>query len=433
MNLTEEQILTLAPDEASKKSGKDLANAAKWVSAGANESAIWGECQGSGSKPYQTQVDTGNMAFKCSCPSRKFPCKHGLGLLLLYTRQKKIFATSAPPAWVTEWLSKRAEKEQKQAEKISAPVDEAAQAKRQQARLQKVTDGSGELQVWIKDIVRNGILNMPDKGTAWFENMAKRMVDAQAPGLAGMIRNLAEINFYSEGWQTQFMDQLLNLYLVSAGFKNSGSLQEPLTQDLRTWIGFTQNQDEIKEQEGINDTWIVLSKQVTELDNLTTERYWLLGTNSNQYALVLQFLVRNQGGQLTLTPGMFILAELVFFPSVIPLRAIIKRQLSAQPVALPQGFQNWMQVCESETSLNSQLPLRNERPYYIRQLKPVNYQKQWWLQDCEKHMMAMKNEYRYLWKLIALSGGKALDMAVLGLENTYEPVGVWDKSEYHIL
>jgi len=74
LNLSEDQILTLAPDESSKKSGKDLANPAKWVSKGVNEQALWGECQGSGSKPYQTQIDIINIAFKCSCPSRKFPC-----------------------------------------------------------------------------------------------------------------------------------------------------------------------------------------------------------------------------------------------------------------------------------------------------------------------------------------------------------------------
>jgi len=34
LNLTEDQILSLAPDESSKKSGKDLANPAKWVSKG---------------------------------------------------------------------------------------------------------------------------------------------------------------------------------------------------------------------------------------------------------------------------------------------------------------------------------------------------------------------------------------------------------------
>jgi len=49
-----------------------LANPAKWVSKGANEQALWGECQGNGSKPYQTQIDLSNIAFKYSCTSRKF-------------------------------------------------------------------------------------------------------------------------------------------------------------------------------------------------------------------------------------------------------------------------------------------------------------------------------------------------------------------------
>ncbi len=29
----------------------------RWVSLGENEQAIWGECQGSGKLPYQTQID----------------------------------------------------------------------------------------------------------------------------------------------------------------------------------------------------------------------------------------------------------------------------------------------------------------------------------------------------------------------------------------
>ncbi|WP_431200157.1 SWIM zinc finger family protein [Mucilaginibacter sp. P19] len=113
MQLTEDQIYALAPDEASKKAGRDLANPAKWGSKGISEEALWGECQGSGSKPYQTQVDLGAIAFKCSCPSRKFPCKHGLGLMLLCARQPGLFAKSTMPAWVSDWINKRAEKEEK--------------------------------------------------------------------------------------------------------------------------------------------------------------------------------------------------------------------------------------------------------------------------------------------------------------------------------
>ena len=59
--------------------------------------------------PYQTIVDLTNIAFKCSCPSHKFPCKHALGLLLLYARSESAFAQEDEPEWVTSWIDKRAE------------------------------------------------------------------------------------------------------------------------------------------------------------------------------------------------------------------------------------------------------------------------------------------------------------------------------------
>ena len=39
--------------------------------------------QGSAASPYQTGIDLSEPAFQCTCPSHKFPCKHGLGLFLL--------------------------------------------------------------------------------------------------------------------------------------------------------------------------------------------------------------------------------------------------------------------------------------------------------------------------------------------------------------
>jgi hypothetical protein len=433
LQLSEEQVFALAPDESSKKSGKELANPAKWVSKGVNELALWGECQGSGSKPYQAQVDLVNIAFKCSCPSRKFPCKHGVGLLLLYARYKSDFTNNEMPAWVAEWINKRSERQEKQAVIKEKPVDEIAQAKRRQAREQKVSDGIEELLQWIKDIIRNGIISIPEKGAAWFENMARRMVDAQAPGLAGMVRSLSEINLYRDGWQTEFMDQLLRLYLVTSGFKNNDTLPPILQQDIRTWIGFTQNQDELKEQPGIADTWLVLGKQVTEDDNLTVERNWMYGINSNQYALILQFIVRGQGAQLAFTPGLFVQAELVFYPSVLPLRAIVKKQINTEKVQQYKGFANWQQVVEAETSYSSTLPFRSERPFIIEQVRPVFYEQQWWLQDNSNAMMGIKSGFKSIWKLLSLSGGEALNMAVVGKETAYEPVGVWYENDYKIL
>ncbi|QHS61684.1 SWIM zinc finger family protein [Chitinophaga agri] len=434
MLLTEEQVLSLAPDEPSRKAGKALAVMAKWVSKGANEQALWGECLGSGSKPYQTQIDRASTAFKCSCPSRKFPCKHGIGLMLLYAREATIFTDNTPPAWVSEWLEKRAENETKKRGKEEKPVDETARDKRQQARQQKVEDGIYELLLWMKDIVRNGILSLPEKGTSYWENMARRMIDAQAPGLAAMVRGLSEINYYSEGWQHSFMEQLLRMYLVIQGFNQGDSLPPLLQQELRALIGFTQSQEALRQEKGTKDTWLILNKQITEEEGLTTEKYWLFGLNCLQPALILQFYARGMSRpQLLLTAGMSIEAELVFFPSEIPLRALIKEPVTNNKLQDTYGMTGWQELTTAETALAGKMPVRSERPYIVQQLTPVQHNMKWWLKDRNEEIMPIKDGFRNIWKLLSLSGGHPLDMAILGREQEYEPLGVWHNGVYKLL
>jgi hypothetical protein len=433
LQLTEDQIYALAPDEASKKAGRDLANPAKWVSKGINEQALWGECQGSGSKPYQTQVDLSAIAFKCSCPSRKFPCKHGLGLMLVRVRQPDLFTTSAMPAWVNDWINKRAEKEEMKVEKAAEkPIDETAQAKRVQAREQKVSAGIAELMVWIKDIVRGGILTIPEKIPAYWDNMARRMVDAQAAGLAGMVRNLAATNFWNEGWQSAFMDKLLQLYLVAEGYNHIQNINPELQQDLRNTIGFTTNQEELRVQTGVRDIWLIIGKESRDEQQLTVEQNWLYGLKTNSYALVLQFTVKGQIPSLALSPGMYLDATLVYFPSTIPYRAIVKdynviRHPDANTL---QTFTGWQQVAGHETTLNSRLPFRSEMPVVVASLTPVYYQKQWWLQDSEGCLCKVSTAYTNIWQLVAISGGTPVTMTVIGKENEYRPLGVWHQNNY---
>ena len=136
---------------------------------------------------------------------------------------------------------------------------------------------------------------------------------------------------------------------------------------------------------------------------------------------------------MSFTPGLFIQAELVFYPSKSPLRALVKRQITSNPATGFTKFRGWQQVAETETRLSAEIPVRSERPFIIQQLVPVQYNNQWWLQDTDKKMMQLKNAHTSIWKLLSLSGGEAMTMAVLGKEDKYEPVGVWYHNEYKAL
>ncbi|MET8508002.1 SWIM zinc finger family protein, partial [Streptomyces sp. NPDC004787] len=110
---TADQVLALAPDAASRTAGSKLGTPGPWSGAGFDGRAVWGLCRGGGSTPYRTVVDTDGPASSCSCPSRKFPCKHALGLLLLWAGDAEgaaVPAAGGAPDWAEGWLAARRER-----------------------------------------------------------------------------------------------------------------------------------------------------------------------------------------------------------------------------------------------------------------------------------------------------------------------------------
>lgn len=73
-------IEALAPDQPSLKTAAGLTKPAKWsgASVSAEGQLIWAACAGSGANPYRVIADVADLGSKCTCPSRKFPCKHAL-------------------------------------------------------------------------------------------------------------------------------------------------------------------------------------------------------------------------------------------------------------------------------------------------------------------------------------------------------------------
>ncbi|MEL6178676.1 MAG: SWIM zinc finger family protein, partial [Myxococcota bacterium] len=63
---------------------KKLAIPAKWDQVGrVGPNIVWGVALGSRGDRYAVYIDISRDALECSCPSRKRPCKHALGLLIM--------------------------------------------------------------------------------------------------------------------------------------------------------------------------------------------------------------------------------------------------------------------------------------------------------------------------------------------------------------
>lgn len=414
---TPEQVLALAPDASSAKNGRGLATDHKWSSLGTDQLAVWGECQGSGKNPYRAQIDLSEPAFRCSCPSRKFPCKHGLGLFLLLTEQPQRFAEQAPPDWVMEWLESRAQRSQKQVQKETKQkeqvADPQAQAKRTAARQQKVNAGVQELRLWLEDRVRQGLATLPQEPYQFWDTMAARMVDAQAPGLGRRLRELAGTTHGGARWCDSTLASMSQLYLLLQGYARIETLPTEVQDDLRTQIGWAVPQGEILARKAHPDLWLVVGQRTQTEDRLRVRRTWLYGLGSATSALLLDFAYGQQPFEQTFLPGTCLEAELVFYSSAYPLRALIKtRQEAVVLTKGPPGFAEVGAAIATYSQAFARCPWLEQFPLLLQGVVPVRAGERWLLQDAQGVVLPLSRRFepQQSWQLLALSGGHPLTL-----------------------
>jgi hypothetical protein len=413
---TPEKVLALSPDASSSKSGQQLANASKWGVLGHSAIALWGECQGSGKSPYRTQIDLTEPAFRCSCPSRKFPCKHGLGLFLIFAGQSDAVTQGDPPDWVQEWLEKRSQTSQKKQEtKAEKPVDPIAQAKRVAQRETKVTAGLAELDLFLRDVVRQGLAMVQTQPYSYWDRAAARLVDAQAPLLAKRIRAMASIPHSGQGWADRLLKELGKLHLLVQGYQRKNTLPEMVQAELRSQIGWTLKQDELTslaEQpnaavEACGDRWQVLGRRVTEEEDLQVQRVWLQGKDSGRSALLLNFAHRSQSLESLAVPGTLWNGTLIFYPGLYSLRAAIQHREASDT--------NWTKPTVGYTSVEAaiahygeamaQNPWLENFPMLLMDVVPYWEGEACSLTDGVGARISLDPRFKQEWTLMALSGG----------------------------
>ena len=453
------QIEQLAPDASSLKAGKDLAHLAKWVTLGVSQRALWGEVQGSGKNPYQTQVDGNSTAFKCSCPSRKFPCKHGIGLLFLFADYAAKFQnTPDEPAWVKEWMDKRQEKAEKieKIEKEDPSVSESKnddseqkkakqKAKTQEDRLTNVQSGAAELDLWLKDLLRNGFLSVPEKGAAYFEKTAARMVDAKATGLGNFVRGFNKINYYTgKHWHSDVLELVVKAFLTLEGFKNLEKLSTEnagIGDDIKNLVGWSAKQKELLEDENaenVTDNWLTLARMTEREDDLTIQRHYLFGLNTHRFALILDFAYKNIALPTLLIPATATRATLVFQPSnAVFRRAFIKNQGANSPLISSeyQPLQNWTAAQHDIVQHLKKFPWADDFPQIVADLTLATDGNAWFLRDTEGSILKLNPQFleEKIWQLLAVSGGIAKTFAILRTGETALPLGIFEETTYNIL
>lgn len=436
---TADQVLALAPDVASCKAGSRLGAAGPWSEAGSSdEGTVWGLCRGSGSKPYQTVIDIADSAgpaYKCSCPSRKFPCKHALGLLLLWAGEDGTVPRGQAPDWAEQWIEGRRGRAEKKrttggASGTASPADPEAARRRAERRAERITAGAAELEQRLADLLRGGLAAAEQAGYGMWEETAARMVDAQAPGLAARVRELGAIPSSGPGWPVRLLEECALLHLLDQGWLRRERLPDGLAATVRSRVGLPGAAD----GPPVRDRWLVLAQYDMADSRLTTRRIWLYGAGSDRTALLLSYGAAGRAPELTLPVGLAFEAEVSAYPGAGQLRAALREQFTPPaPVPLrPPGVTTPEAAARYGEALRAD-PWLDSYPVTLAGVIPTPDGDTWQLADAEGDFalpVALSGLSRPgLWRLAALSGGAPVTVFGECGHRGFTPLTAWPEGE----
>lgn len=397
-----------------------------WKALWRNPRLLFGICKSSKVRHFNTAYNILADEFYCNCSAPK-PCKHIIALLNLSLDEPESFKPAEDyPVWVMNWLQAEktplteAEKATKEAEKT------ASRLANRDKRITSMQEGAKELLLWLEDLVRQGLASAQTQPINFWEDFAAQMVDRKLSRVAREIRHMQQLLSVSNDYE-QVIQRIAALFLIARGFKNYEQLSEDLQVQLLQEAGLNLKKEDILQQSGQIDYWLVLGKiQQFEENNLTSRKTWLIGQRTGKVALLLDFAWRSQAFDSEWIPGSAYAGELVFYPGTFPLRALIKAvELSTEAFDLPNGTHSFEMLSDTFVHALSQNPWLHEIPILLREVTPTLRNNDFFLLDHTKKSVYLDcNNDSIAWKIIAISMGHPISIFGQWSGKAFQPITV---------
>jgi len=286
------------------------------------------------------------------------------------------------------------------------PLDQDTRARRREAR---ISAGADDLQRWLADLARAGLAEAAARPWSSFEQMAARLVDAQAPGLARFVRALGGLPHSAADWPERMLIDLGQLSLLLDAWRRLDALEPDLQAEVRGLVGINESREAVLSRPPVHDVWDVVGRRILDGERMRVQRTWLWGQRSRRWALLLDFAVGGQSIEQRVVPGTTFEADLCFYSGAVPLRAIPKDPpVPVGPVTLLSA-QLINGLLTSFAQALGRNPWLERMPGVLGKMVIQRGPREaWWARDELDATVRLSGASG--WYLLALSGGAAVDL-----------------------
>lgn len=322
-----------------------------------------------------------------------------------------------------------------------------AAARRVEQRAGRVEAGLEELDAWLLDQIRGGLIGLGGSGrvasggaasggmasggaasgglpggVTWaapggaaaeesgagmrgVELMAARMVDAQAPGLASRLRRLPQVLASGEGWHGRVLEEFALMRLLVRAHRQLAGLPAPLAAAVRAHVGYPLTRAQVSRRPAVRAIWSVLGLRDSIEERLIARRVWLQD-DAGRPALVLSHAPPGMELDDSLLPGMTVDADVHFYPSG---QRVVVGERHGDPTLLrrPVAVSVRQALTDYATALAAD-PWLGSWPMVLGEVTPVRDGERWLVRADDGTALPLARDAGRPWRLMATSGGHPL-------------------------
>lgn len=231
--IREQQIAAMAPNANAVANAKKIVKSGGFIShlRSADDTFYVGTCKGSGSSVYTVSldfIDGDDPVCRCSCPSRQFPCKHGLALMMELAENREWEICDIPQAILDKRAKKEArsgKKEENKGDKADKDVNRASKKTNQAARtkkLKKQLEGLLLAEQVVRELMEAGLGTLTGTSVKVYQDLAKQLGDYYLPGPQRLVQSLIlEVQKLQETGNGKYGDAVDILIFLRALIKKS--------------------------------------------------------------------------------------------------------------------------------------------------------------------------------------------------------------------
>jgi len=300
-------------------------------------------------------------------------------------------------------------------------------------RLGNIKAAAYEIQVRLRDFLRGGLFRIASNVMESTEQLRRRLIDNQAPGLASMMASLHDLPVDSTFWKQQFVSSVSRIYMLASAICNIESLPPEWQLEVLMLSGVSYPQAEVLSTEAVSDSWMCLAATRSTFNSMVMTRTWFVGQKSRRFACNVEFVAGTHHITTTLSNGGCYSADFHFYPGIHSMRVLYQQICRMYQVFVPQaysGIDTALAICRRAFADN---PFMLDIPLIVCGLRIARIDNLLYIADAGCRVFPIKYSSDAYPRLLAYTGGQEFSAFLVFHEFYCEIVSLWADGKYYVL